>query len=79
MQQTKNLSIIEILISHIFAIFKVSRPEAFEIETRPETFETETRKNGSRDCLETETKSRDFIITEPYLIYLFIADTKSGV
>ena len=39
-QQTKNCWIIEILINHFFAIFKVSRPE---------TFQTETRKNGSRD------------------------------
>ena len=36
----ENIWIIEILINHFFAIFKVSRPE---------TFETETRKNGSRD------------------------------
>ena len=54
-QQTKNLWIIEILINHIFAIFKVSRPEAFETKMRPETFETETRKNGSRDS------SRDLV------------------
>ena len=36
--------IIEILINHLFAIFEVSRPETFEIETetRTETFKTET-------------------------------------
>jgi len=36
----KNRWIIEILINHFFAIFKVSRPE---------NFDTATRKNGSRD------------------------------
>jgi len=41
--------IIEILLYHFFAIFKVSRPAAFETKTRPETFETENRKSGSRD------------------------------
>jgi len=40
---------IEILQNHFFAIFKVSRPAAFQTEMRPKTFETETRKNGSRD------------------------------
>ena len=40
----KNRWIIQILINHFFAIFKVSRSETFETET-----ETETRKNGSRD------------------------------
>jgi len=45
-QPTINLWIIEILINHFFAIFKVSRPE---------TFETETHKHGSRD------ESRDSI------------------
>jgi len=45
----------EILIKHLFAIFKVSKPETFETETETtlETFETETktetRKNWSRD------------------------------
>jgi len=41
-QQRKNIWIIEILINHFFAIFKVSRPETFETEA-------ENRKNGSRD------------------------------
>jgi len=47
----KNRWILEILVNHFFAIFKVSRPGTFETKTesRPETFETETRKNGSRD------------------------------
>jgi len=40
LQQTKNRWFIEILISHFFGIFKVSRPE---------TLDTETRGNGSRD------------------------------
>jgi len=60
-KQTKNLWIIEILINHFFAIFKVSRPETFktETETRPETFETETHKNGSRDkCRDRNQVSR---------------------
>jgi len=61
-------------INYFVAIFKVSRPTAFETETRSETFEieTETRKKGSRDerwlakmGLETETKSRD-PITDDY-------------
>jgi len=43
-RQTKNRWIMEILINHFFAIFKVSRPETFETET-------ETRKNGSRDSI----------------------------
>jgi len=51
---TKNRWIIEILINHSFAIFKVSRPETSETETRPETFETETRP----ETFETETETR---------------------
>jgi len=39
-QQTKNRWIIAILLNHFYAIFKVSRPVAFE---------TETRKHGSQD------------------------------
>ena len=54
-QRTKNRCSIEILPYHFFAIFKVSRPVDFEVETRPETFESETRKNESRD------ESRDSI------------------
>jgi len=34
---------------------------AFGTEASPETFETETGKNGSRESLETETKSRESI------------------
>ena len=43
-QPKKSHWIIEILINHLFAIFEVSRPETFEIETetRTETFKTET-------------------------------------
>jgi len=50
-KQTKKRWVIEILITHFFAVFKASRPETFETETTPEAFEseTETRKNGSRD------------------------------
>jgi len=41
----------DVLLNNFFAIFKDSRPVAFETETRPETFETETRNNGSRDSI----------------------------
>jgi len=44
----KNIWIIEIVLNHFFAIFKVARPETFETKT-------ETRKNGSRD----EPRDRD--------------------
>jgi len=57
----KNRSIIEILLYHFFAIFKVSRPVAVETETRPETFETETRKNWSRYSSRDGDQSRDSI------------------
>jgi len=47
----KSCWVIKTLLHHFFAIFKVSRPAAFETETRPETFETEARKIGSRDSI----------------------------
>jgi len=64
----KRFWIIENLLYHFFAIFKISTPVAFGIETRPEIFETETCKNGS-PSLETETKSRDSITDVWLLIY----------
>jgi len=51
--------IIEILINHLFAIFKVSRSETFNTKKRPETFETDTCKNGSWD----ESWDRDQVST----------------
>ena len=72
-QQTKNRWIIEILINHFFAIFKVSRPETFETETRPETFETETRKNESRDRDQVSRLHHCYLST-PWMVQLTPGD-----
>jgi len=58
MQQTKNRQVIEILLNHFFAIFKVSRPVASE--TRHETLDTETGKCGSRDSITASLDAESF-------------------
>jgi len=72
-QQTKICRIIEILLYHFLATFKVSRPVVFETEMRPETFETETCKNGSRDASQDSITTKCIKMTPSFINSLLSA------